>query len=174
MWSGGFPDWRNSICFWILFVNQAIADHRNLIYVRFASHPPLVEARPGVKIAQIELSHRFENFTVEIHNLIEQEGYDAFYVFDCLSELQTAWATDMMMSNFFRVTCPYLFSRNTVAYSPLIRGMHSFQAIARIRDTAQVFLDVYPDGNGCGCFFAENLLTSFLSGYKIPISDEGV
>ena len=32
------------------FVNQAIADHRNLVYVRFASHPPLVEARPGIKI----------------------------------------------------------------------------------------------------------------------------
>ena len=137
------------------FVNQAIADHRNLIYVRFASHPPLVEARPGVKIAQIELSHRFEYFTVEIHNLIEQEGYDAFYVFDCLSELQTAWATDMMMSNFFRVTCPYLFSLNTVAYFPLIRGMHSFQAIARIRDTAQVFLDVYPDGTESGKSFSE-------------------
>ncbi|MGI6056918.1 MAG: PEP/pyruvate-binding domain-containing protein [Bilifractor sp.] len=128
------------------FVGQAIADGRNLIYVRFASHPPLVEERPGVRIVKIELSHRFENFTVEIHNLIEREGYDAFYVFDCLSELQTAWATDMMMSNFFRVTCPFLFTLNTVAYFPLIRGMHSFQAIARIRDTTQLFLDVYPDG----------------------------
>ncbi|MGN0362880.1 MAG: PEP/pyruvate-binding domain-containing protein [Bilifractor sp.] len=85
-----------------------------------------------------------------IHNLIEREENDAFYVFDCLSELQTAWATDLMMSNFFRVTCPFLFRMNTVAYFPLIRGMHSFQAIARIRDTAQVFLDVYPDGTGAG------------------------
>ncbi len=128
------------------FVEQAVADGRNLIYVRFASHPPLVEEQPGVRIVRIELSHRFENFTMEIHNLIEREGYDAFYVFDCLSELQTAWATDMMMSNFFRVTCPFLFTLNTVAYFPLIRGMHSFQAIARIRDTTQLFLDVYPDG----------------------------
>ncbi|MEE8886956.1 MAG: PEP/pyruvate-binding domain-containing protein [Eubacteriales bacterium] len=127
------------------FVDQAIRDHRNLIYVRFASHPPFLTPRPGLKIVSIELSHRFENFTVEIHNLIEREGFDAFYVFDCLSELQTAWSTDLMMGNFFRVTCPYLFSLNTVAYFPLIRGKHSFQAIAKIRDTAQLFLDVYSE-----------------------------
>lgn len=127
------------------YVEQAIADKRNLIYVHFASHEPLVEEQTGVKVVNIELSHRFETFTVEIHNLIEREGLDAFYVFDCLSELQTAWATDLMMGNFFMVTCPFLFSLDTVAYFPIIRGRHSFRAIANIRDTAQVFLDVYSD-----------------------------
>ena len=53
--------------------------------------------------------YRFETFTVDIHNIIEKEGRDAFYVFDCLSELQIRWATDLMMGNFFRVTCPFLF-----------------------------------------------------------------
>lgn len=66
------------------YIEQAIEDHRNIIYVRFASHPPLVTGHPEVRTIQIELSHRFENFTVEIHNLIEREGRDAFYVFDCL------------------------------------------------------------------------------------------
>lgn len=127
------------------YVKQAIADHRKLIYVRFASHPPLVEQQDGVEIVNIELSHRFETFTVEIHNLITKMGSGTFYVFDCLSELQTAWATDLMMGNFFRVTCPYLYQLDTVAYFPLIRGMHSFQAIAKIRDTTQLFLDVYSD-----------------------------
>ncbi len=128
------------------YVKQAIADQRNLIYIRFASHPPLVEAQEGVKIVPVRLSHRFETFTVEIHNLIEREGYDAFYVFDCLSELQTAWSTDLMMGNFFRVTCPYLFSLDTVAFFPLIRGKHSFEAIAKIRDTTQLLMDVYSEG----------------------------
>ena len=127
------------------YVRQAIADHRRLIYVRFASHPPLVSEQEGVETVTIELSHRFETFTVEIHNLITKTGRGAFYVFDCLSELQTAWATDLMMGNFFRVTCPYLYQLDTVAYFPLIRGMHSFQAIAKIRDTTQLFLDVYSD-----------------------------
>ena len=127
------------------YLEQAIRDHRNIIYVRFASHPPLTEGRPEIKTVQIELSHRFETFTMEIHNLIAREGRDAFYVFDCLSELQTAWSTDLMMGNFFRVTCPFLFVLDTVAFFPLIRGKHSLQAIAKIRDTTQLFLDVYSD-----------------------------
>ena len=127
------------------YLEQAVRDHRNIIYVRFASHPPLVEERPEIKTVHIPLSHRFEDFTVRIHELIEKEGLDAFYVFDCLSELQTAWATDLMMGNFFRVTCPFLFILDTVAFFPLIRGKHSLQAIQKIRDTTQLFLDVYSD-----------------------------
>lgn len=127
------------------YIQQAIEDKRNVIYVRFASHAPLLEAQKGLKIIQVELSHRFETFTVKIHNLIEQEGKEAFYVFDCLSELQIAWSTDLMMGNFFRVTCPFLFKLDTVAFFPLIRGKHSFKAIAKIRDTTQLFLDVYSD-----------------------------
>ncbi|MDC7280138.1 PEP/pyruvate-binding domain-containing protein [Butyrivibrio fibrisolvens] len=129
------------------YVQQAIKDGRNLIYIRFASHEPLFEPQEGLKIVNVELSHRFETFTVDIHEIIEKEGFDAFYVFDCLSELQTAWATDLMMGNFFQVTCPYLFQLDTVAFFPLIRGKHSFKAIAKIRDTTQLFLDVYSDVN---------------------------
>ncbi len=52
-----------------------------------------------------------------------------------------------MMGNFFQVTCPYLFILDTVAFFSLIRGKHSFQAIAKIRDTTQLFLDVYADND---------------------------
>ena len=127
------------------YVRQAIEDKRNIIYFRFASHEPLLEDRPEIKRVDVPLSHRFENFTVDIHNVIEKEGYDAFYVFDCLSELQTAWATDLMMGNFFRVTCPFLFILDTVAFFPIIRGKHSVQAINKILNTTQLFFDVYSD-----------------------------
>ena len=50
------------------------------------------------------------------------------------------------MGNFFRVTCPYLFQLDTVAYFPLLRGRHSFEAVERIRDTTQLLLDVYRGG----------------------------
>ena len=129
------------------YVNQAISDNRNVIYVRFASHEALLEEQEGLRIIPIELSHRFETFTVEIHNLIEREGSDAFYVFDCLSDLQAAWATDLMMGNFFMVTCPFLTRLNTIAYFPILRGKHSFKTIARIRDISQLFLDVYSDAD---------------------------
>ena len=127
------------------FVEQAKKDCRNIIYFRFASHPELVPECPEVKRVCVPLSHRFETFTVEIHRVIEREGRDAFYVFDCLSELQTAWATDLMMGNFFRVTCPFLFILDTVAFFPVIRGRHSFSAITKIMNTTQLFLDVYSD-----------------------------
>ncbi len=81
--------------------------------------------------------------TVDIYNRITEEGRDAFYIFDSLSSLQSVWYTDLMMGNFFRVTCPYLFKLDTVAYFPVIRGRHSLDAIAKIRDTTQLFLDVY-------------------------------
>ena len=128
------------------YLEQAVKDRRNIIYVRFASHPPLTEERPEIKTVHIELSHRFETFSVAIHNLIAEEGSDAFYVFDCLSELPTAWATDLMMGNFFRVTCPFLFQLDTVAFFPLIRGRHSLASTAKIQDTTQLFLDVYSEG----------------------------
>ncbi len=94
---------------------------------------------------KVPLSHRFEDFTVDIYNVIEAEGKDAFYVFDCLSELQTAWAKDLMMGYFFRVTCPFLFILDTVAFFPIIRGKHSVQAINKILNTTQLFFDVYAD-----------------------------
>ena len=127
------------------YVEQAIRDRRNIIYFRFAGHEPLVADRPEVKTVRLPLSHRFETFTVDIHNVIEQEGKDAYYVFDCLSDLQTAWATDLMMGNFFRVTCPFLFILDTVAFFPIIRGKHSVQAINKILNTTQLFIDVYGD-----------------------------
>ena len=131
--------------FMVPYVEQAVKDKRNIIYFRFASHEPLLEERPEIKVVNIPLSHRFETFTVDIHYVIEKEGFDAFYVFDCLSELQAAWATDLMMGNFFKVTCPFLFILDTVAFFPIIRGKHSVDAINKILNTTQLFIDVYSD-----------------------------
>ena len=128
------------------FAEQAIRDGRNLIYVRFAEHEPILEPMEGLKIVEMKLTHLFETFTIDVHKLIEREGRDAFYVFDCLSELEEAWATDLLMGDFFHLTCPYLFILDTVAFFPVIRGRHSFDAIEKIRSTTQLFLDVYPAG----------------------------
>ncbi|MBQ6391756.1 MAG: hypothetical protein IJH88_09110 [Eggerthellaceae bacterium] len=129
------------------FVDQALRDGRNLIYIRFASHEPLLEPTEGLKIYEFDPNEGFETFTVAVRRVITKEGIDAFYVFDCLSELQVAWSSDMMMGNFFRVTCPYLFELDTVAYFPILRGRHSFSAVAKIRDTTQLFTDVYQAPN---------------------------
>ncbi len=128
--------------FAIPFVKQALADNRAVIYVRFAQHRPILDDLTGVRLVEFDPDVGFEAFTVSIHDEITRNGRDAFYVFDCLSELQSVWYTDLMMGNFFRVTCPYLFELDTVAYFPVLRGRHSFDAIARIRETTQLLLDV--------------------------------
>ncbi|MCD7982045.1 MAG: PEP/pyruvate-binding domain-containing protein [Clostridiales bacterium] len=134
-------------CFAHPFVKQAIADGRNLIYMRFGDHEPLLEPQPGLKIYEFDPNEGFEAFTVNIRSRITEEGFDAFYVFDSLSSLQSVWYTDLMMGNFFRLTCPYLFILDTVAYFPLLRGRHSYDAVAKIRDTTQLLLDVYSGEN---------------------------
>jgi len=125
------------------FVKKAVEDRKNVIYMRFASHGPLVEKSKNVKIYQLDAGTGFEVFTTQVNNIITKEGVGAYYVFDCLSELLAAWATDLMIGNFFMVTCPYLFELNTIAYFSLLRDRHSFKTIARIRETTQLLLDVY-------------------------------
>lgn len=129
------------------YVKQAIADRRNLIYIRFASHPAFIEPQEGVKIYELDPNERFELFTVKLHEIIGKEGVDAFYLFDCLSDLQVAWSTDLMMGNFFRVTCPYLFELDTVAFFPILRGHHSNAAINKIRNTTQLLFDAFNGGD---------------------------
>ncbi len=131
------------------FAGQALADGRRISYIRFAAHPPILEPAPGLAIRVLDPEAGFEAFTLRTHELISAGGRDAFYVFDSLSELQTAWASDLMMGCFFQVTCPYLFELNTVAYFGILRNRHSFDAVARVRDTTQVLLDVYGRGEDC-------------------------
>jgi len=126
-----------------LFVNKALANKQRVVYMRFARHMPLLEARPHVTIHQLNVENGFESFSAEVHGIITQEGKDIFYVFDSLSDLLHVWATDLMIVNFFFITCPYLFELNTIAYFAILRNRHSFKAIARIRETTQVLIDVY-------------------------------
>lgn len=127
------------------YCRQALEDGRNLIYMHFTGHTLLLDESTGIRTYEFDPAEGFETFTMNVRQRITAEGRDAFYVFDCLSDLQVAWATDLMMGNFFQVTCPYLFELNTVAYFPVLRGRHSFDTIARIRETTQLLLDIYVD-----------------------------
>jgi hypothetical protein len=125
------------------FARQALREGRRVVYMRFATHKPLLEPGPGITIHKLDAYRGFEPFATKVHNIITETGLGAFYVFDCLSDLLMAWATDGMIGNFFQVTCPYLFELDTVAYFALIRSSHSFNTMARIRETTQVLLDLY-------------------------------
>jgi hypothetical protein len=125
------------------YVETALAGRQRVIYMRFANHPPLLDVDNKAKVYKLNANSGFESFSTQIHNIVRNEGRDVFYVFDCLSDLLMAWATDLMIGNFFVITCPYLFELNTVAYFAILRSSHSFKTIARIRETTQVLLDVY-------------------------------
>jgi hypothetical protein len=125
------------------FVKTALANNRKVIYMRFAGHKPLLEQTPGVQIFNLDASAGFESFSTQVHSIISDQGIGAYYVFDCLSDLLSAWATDLMIGNFFMITCPYLFELDTFAYFALLRNNHSFKTIARIRETTQLLLDLY-------------------------------
>ncbi len=132
------------------FVTTALQCGKNVVYIRFGNHPPLLGNESGVRIHEVKASTGFESFSLQIFQIIEKEGRDTFYVFDCLSDLLSVWATDLMIGNFFLITCPFLYDMNTVAYFSILRNSHSFKTIARIRETTQVLMDSYNiDGKSC-------------------------
>ncbi len=125
------------------FVADALAKGKRLVYFRFARHPELVPRGIGAEIHTLHPEVGFETFTARIHKVIEKAGRGAFYVFDCLSDLAADWYSDLMLGNFFMVTCPYLYDLDTVTYFALLRDGHSFDAVSSIRGTTQLLIDVF-------------------------------
>lgn len=125
------------------FCAEALRQARKLVYFRFARHAQLIPDGTQAEIHRLSPELGFETFTAGIHKVIEQNGRGAFYVFDCLSDLAADWCSDSMLGNFFMVTCPYLYELETVTYFTLLRDHHSFDAVAAIRDTTQLLLDVF-------------------------------
>ena len=125
------------------YVRQARKDERNLVYIRFGLHEPVLEDLSGISVYEVSPQSGFEDFATQIHNIITEEGLKAFYVFDCLTDLLKFWYSDLMIGNFFMVTCPYLFQLDTVAYFAVRRNVHTYDTIARIRETTQLLLDLY-------------------------------
>ncbi|MBN2220626.1 MAG: pyruvate kinase, partial [Vallitaleaceae bacterium] len=125
------------------YVKQAILDHRQLIYIRFGRHEPMITDETNVKIFEVDPRKGFERFALEVHRIIKEAGNKAFYVFDCLTDLLEYWYSDLMIGNFFMVTCPYLYELDTVAYFAIKRDAHTYATIAGIRDTTQLLLDLY-------------------------------
>ena len=124
-------------------VKQARRQRCRVVYLRFGQHPPILDPGPDIIEYQLDAALGFESFSSQIHAIATQEGKRVCYLFDSLSDLLSAWATDLMIGNFFRVTCPYLFRLDTIAYFALIRNRNSYATIARIRETTQLLLDLF-------------------------------
>jgi pyruvate,water dikinase len=125
------------------FCKEATAERRPLVYFRFADHERLLPSGVSAQVYELRPEKGFESFIAEIFDVVERVGAGTFYLFDSLSELAVDWYSDRMLANFFLLTCPYLFSYDTVAYFSLIRGRNTSIAIDAIHATAQIVLDVY-------------------------------
>ncbi len=125
------------------FVARARAEGRRIVYFRFARHEPLLDEASGAEIHRISPALGFESFTDAIHRVIEEAGPGAFHVFDCLSDLAADWYSDLMLGNFFMVTCPYLYELDTVTYFALLSGHHAAEAVDAVRSTTQILVDVF-------------------------------
>jgi hypothetical protein len=130
------------------YIRAAVRDQRRLVYFRFARHAPLIPSAIASETHELDPAEGFEVFIHRIHDVIGKAGLEAYYVFDCLSDLAVDWYSDSMLGNFFSLTCPYLFELKTIAYFGLLRHGHSAQATDPIMETTQLFLDVYHNENG--------------------------
>lgn len=130
-----------------VFIRQSIQDGYPCVYMRFAPHPPVLEPQAGLEIAEVDPSPGFDYFSEQVHRIIEARGRRYFYVFDNLSSLVAEWATDELLANFFQLTCPFLYELETVAYFALKLGNHDDGAVARIRDTTQLLINLYRAGD---------------------------
>lgn len=124
------------------FVKKSLAEKRKVIYMRFGEHKPVIDNFDGILMYTLDSAGGFETFSAQVYDIITKEGREAFYVFDCLSDLLPVWASDLMIGNFFVITCPYLFELDTVAYFCILQNNHSFTTVARIRETTQLLIDI--------------------------------
>ena len=75
------------------FVTHIALTGRRIVYLRFGQHPEVVPtealSRRGANICQYDMDATvgFETFSVQVHRIIKSEPEDAFYLFDCLSDL---------------------------------------------------------------------------------------
>lgn len=125
------------------YCRAAVQAGERLVYFRFARHEPLVGQDSGAEVCTLAPEDGFEQFITQIHRVIDSTGRGGCYVFDCLSDLAVDWYSDRMLGNFFRLTCPYLYDVEAIAYFAVLRNYHSVHASATITETTQVLLDVY-------------------------------
>ncbi|MDR0569975.1 MAG: PEP/pyruvate-binding domain-containing protein [Clostridiales Family XIII bacterium] len=136
-------DFREYAFFAEPFARASLRELRNTIYFRFGQGADILPSMAGLRVIDVDPRDGFESVVMGIHDVIEKEGYDTHYIFDPLSMLQEEWVADFMMGNFFVVLTSDITKYNCVAYYAVYRNTHSVEAMARIRESSQVILDVF-------------------------------
>lgn len=125
------------------FVARARLEGRDIIYLRYGDHEPLIDDLAGVEVHRLDPEILFESFASQVHEIITGIGYGAFYVFDSLTSLLYTWRSDLAVGNFFSVTAAALFESDSLSYFGLRRSDHTFSTLAMIRDATTMLIDIY-------------------------------
>ena len=130
------------------FVVDEVMTGRPMIYFRFGDHEELIPTETlqsrgaNIKKFTLDPSVGFETFAVQVHRIISSEPEDSFFLFDCLSELQRYWFSDLMVCNFFCLTSEFIASRGAICYVALTYERHIYETISRIRHATSVLLNI--------------------------------
>ena len=130
------------------FVSTVALSGQRIVYLRFGDHEEIIDAAAlqnrgaNVKKYMLDPAVGFETFAVQVHRIISNEEPNSFYIFDCLSELQRYWFSDLMICNFFCLTSPFLQKQNAIAYVPIKYERHIYETISRIRRATSVLMNV--------------------------------
>ena len=137
---------------YMFVATQFVADEaltgRRMVYLRFGSHAELIPtealAARGANIKKYVLDPAvgFETFAVQVHRIISSEPEDSFFLFDCLSELQKYWFSDLMVCNFFCLTSDFIRERGALCYVALRYERHIYETISRIRHATSVLINL--------------------------------
>lgn len=122
----------------------AILNNRQYLikYLCFGNQTPYSVNKDDVMTYFLNADAGFESFTFQLYHIISTSPPNTIFLFDFLSELQTSWVSDMMMANFFRIICPILSEVKSTGIFPLLRNQHSYPALYRIIQTADIFFDI--------------------------------
>ena len=130
------------------FVVDEALTGRPMIYLRFGDHEELVHTEllkargANIKCIELDPTVGFETFAVQVHRIISTEPEDSFFLFDCLSDLQRYWFSDLMICNFFCLTCEFIAARGALCYMALRYERHIYETISRIRHATSVLLNI--------------------------------
>lgn len=129
-------------------VTKLARSGRRFVYIRFGDHDEIMDTAAltaaGANVKQYTLDPRvgFETFAVQVYRIISGEGKNVFFVFDCLSELQKYWFSDLMISNFFLLINPFLHEQGAIAYQPINYRSHTYETVSRIRRATPLLINI--------------------------------
>jgi PAS domain S-box-containing protein len=139
-------DFRDYEIFVKPFVKYCLSHDFKIVYVSFNGaliHVlKKIAGSRKIEIAEFSEIEDMGEYEKRLTGHIIGNGEGVMYIFDSLTVLKEIWHSDKKLSEFFEKICPVLYDMKDLAYFAIERGKHDIETIGRIKDTAQIFMDI--------------------------------